>query len=88
MMRLIAQPDPKETGVYPHGNGASFSVHAERRTVQGIAGKALTAFELRNYDSPLEHPKVAKLVRTTAAPFRRVGRRYLGHWYDSGGESL
>jgi glycine/D-amino acid oxidase-like deaminating enzyme len=85
MMPRITQPDAKETVFYAlgyGGNGVAFSAHAGRRMAQRIAGKTDKAFELPIYNSALEYPNVFNLVRSRAfAPFRRVGQRFLYHWY-------
>ena len=92
MMPRIAQPDPKESVFYAlgyGGNGVAFSAHAGRRMAQRIAGKTDKAFELPIYKTPLEYPNVFNLVRSRAfAPFRRVGQRFLYHWYHLQDERL
>lgn len=85
MMPRITQPNPKESIFYAvgyGGNGVSFSAHAGRRMAQRIAGQNLKAFELPIYNTPLEYPNVFNTVRSEAfAPFRRMGQRFLYHWY-------
>lgn len=92
MMPRITQPDPGQSVFYAlgyGGNGVSFSAHAGRRLAQRIAGRADTAFELPIYRSALEYPNVFNLVRSRAfAPFRRVGQRFLYHWYHLRDERL
>lgn len=85
MMPRIMQPNASETVFYAvgyGGNGVSFSAHAGKRMAQRIAGKVDKTFELPIYDSELEYPNVFNLVRSQAfAPFRRIGQRFLYHWY-------
>lgn len=92
MMPRITQPDPRAQVFYAlgyGGNGVSFSAHAGRRLAQRIAGRADTAFQLPIYDSPLEYPNVFNAVRSRAfAPFRRMGQRFLYHWYHLRDERL
>ncbi len=92
MMPRITQPDPTQTVFYAlgyGGNGVSFSAHAGRRLAQRIAGKQDKAFELPIYRSPLEFPNVFNTVRSEAfAPFRRLGQRFLYHWYHLRDERL
>ena len=87
MMPRITQPDPKESIFYAvgyGGNGVSFSAHAGRRMAQRIAGKQLKQFELPIYKTALEYPNVFNTVRAEAfAPFRRMGQRFLYHWYHA-----
>ena len=92
MMPRITQPDPKETVFYAlgyGGNGVSFSAQAGRRMAQRIAGRTDKTFELPIYGSALEYPNVMNLVRSRGfAPFRRLGQRFLYHWYHLRDESL
>ena len=92
MMPRITQPDPKQTVFYAlgyGGNGVAFSAHAGRRMAERIAGTTDKAFELPIYQSALEYPNVFNLVRSRAfAPFRRVGQRFLYHWYHLQDEGL
>lgn len=86
MMPRIFQPDPQEQVFYAvgyGGNGVSFSQHAGRRMAELIAGKFnKKLLELPIYNSPLEYPNVFNVVRSRAfAPFRRIGQRFLYHWY-------
>ena len=51
---------------------------------QRIAGKQLKQFELPIYKTALEYPNVFNTVRAEAfAPFRRMGQRFLYHWYHA-----
>ncbi|WP_404301821.1 NAD(P)/FAD-dependent oxidoreductase [Alicycliphilus denitrificans] len=90
MMPRIAQPDPMETVFYAlgyGGNGVSFSAHAGRRMAERIAGKQSKVFELPIYNSELTYPNVFNMVSSRAfAPFRRVGQRFLYHWYHMNDE--
>lgn len=90
MMPRITQPDPKETVFYAlgyGGNGVSFSAHAGRRMAERIAGKQSKVFELPIYNSPLTYPNVFNVVSSRAfTPFRRVGQRFLYHWYHMNDE--
>lgn len=90
MMPRICQPDPKESVFYATGyggNGVSFSAHAGRRMAQRIAGVQSPAFTLPIYNSELEYPNVFNMVRSQAfAPFRRIGQRFLYHWYHMNDE--
>ena len=90
MMPRICQPDPKESVFYATGyggNGVSFSAHAGRRMAQRIAGVQSPAFTLPIYNSELEYPNVFNMVRSQAfAPFRRMGQRFLYHWYHMNDE--
>jgi len=92
MMPRITQPDARHSVFYAlgyGGNGVSFSAHAGRRMAERIAGKTDKAFELPIYKTPLEYPNVFNLVRSRAfAPFRRVGQRFLYHWYHLQDERL
>ena len=85
MMPRVFQPDPKESVFYAlgyGGNGVAFSAHAGRRMAQRIAGRHDAAFALPIYNSELEYPNVFNMVRSRAfAPFRRLGQRFLYHWY-------
>ena len=85
MMPRITQPKPKESVFYAlgyGGNDVSFSSHAGRRMAQRIAGQTHPAFALPIYDKPLEYPNVFNLLRSrTFAPFRRMGQKFLYHWY-------
>ena len=65
----------------------SFSAHAGRRMAQRIAGVQSPAFTLPIYNSELEYPNVFNMVRSQAfAPFRRMGQRFLYHWYHMNDE--
>ena len=90
MMPRITQPDPKETVFYAlgyGGNGVSFSAHAGRRMAERIAGKQSKVFELPIYNSPLTYPNVFDMVSSRAfSPFRRIGQRFLYHWYHMNDE--
>ncbi|MEP6588062.1 MAG: FAD-dependent oxidoreductase [Polaromonas sp.] len=90
MMPRITQPNPKETVFYAlgyGGNGVSFSAHAGRRMAERIAGKQSKVFELPIYNSELTYPNVFNMVSSRAfAPFRRVGQRFLYHWYHMNDE--
>lgn len=90
MMPRICQPDPRESVFYATGyggNGVSFSAHAGRRMAQRIAGVQSPAFTLPIYNSELEYPNVFNMVRSQAfAPFRRMGQRFLYHWYHMNDE--
>lgn len=90
MMPRICQPDSKESVFYATGyggNGVSFSAHAGRRMAQRIAGVQSPAFTLPIYNSELEYPNVFNMVRSQAfAPFRRMGQRFLYHWYHMNDE--
>ena len=92
MMPRIVQPEPRESVFYAvgyGGNGVSFSAHAGRRMAQRIAGAHLPQFDLPIYGSQLEYPNVMNLVRSRAfAPFRRIGQRFLYHWYHLRDERL
>lgn len=92
MMPRITQPDPGQTLYYAlgyGGNGVSFSAHAGRRLAQRIAGKTLPVFDLPIYNSELEYPNMFNTVRSRAfAPFRRIGQRFLFHWYHLRDEVL
>lgn len=92
MMPRIAQPDPAQTVFYAlgyGGNGVSFSAHAGRRMAQRIAGRADAAFELPIYRSALQYPNLFDTVRSRAfAPWRRLGQRFLYHWYHLRDERL
>ena len=92
MMPRIMQPNPRETVFYAlgyGGNGVSFSAHAGRRMAQRIAGENDSAFALPIYDSELEYPNVFNVVRSRSfAPFRRLGQRFLYHWYYMRDERL
>jgi glycine/D-amino acid oxidase-like deaminating enzyme len=84
MMPRVFQPDPRQSVFYAlgyGGNGVSFSAHAGRRMAQRIAG-AGTPPDLPIYDSPLPYPRVLDVMESRAfAPFRRLGQRFLYHWY-------
>lgn len=90
MMPRITQPDPREAVFYAlgyGGNGVSFSAHAGRRMAERIAGKQSKVFELPIYNSALTYPNVFNMVSSRAfAPFRRVGQRFLYHWYHMNDE--
>ncbi|HSW18248.1 MAG TPA: FAD-binding oxidoreductase [Ramlibacter sp.] len=92
MMPRVVQPNPRESVFYAlgyGGNGVSFSAHAGRRMAQRIAGKQLPAFDLPIYNSELEYPNVLNAVRSRAfTPFRRLGQRFLYHWYKLRDETL
>ena len=92
MMPRIVQPDPGALVFYAvgyGGNGVSFSAHAGRRMAQRVAGQSLPVFDLPIYNSELEYPNVLNLVRSRAfAPFRRMGQRFLYHWYYLRDETL
>lgn len=92
MMPRIVQPDAGESVFYAlgyGGNGVAFSAHAGRRLAQRIAGRTHPAFDLPIYGSELEYPNVFNLVRSRAfAPFRRLGQRFLYHWYHLRDETL
>lgn len=92
MMPRVWQPDAKQSVFYAlgyGGNGVSFSAHAGRRMAERIAGKPNPAFELPIYNSPLPYPNVFNLVESRAfAPFRRLGQRFLYHWYHLRDEHL
>ena len=87
MMPRIVQPDPKAQVWYAlgyGGNGVSFSTWAGKRLAQRIVGEDRDAavFSLPIYDSPLEYPNVAGVLRSAAfAPFRRIGQSVLYRWY-------
>ena len=90
MMPRITQPNPNESVFYAvgyGGNGVSFSAHAGRRMAERIAGKQSKVFELPIYNSVLEAPNLFNTVRSPAfAPFRRMGQRFLYHWYHMNDE--
>ena len=90
MMPRITQPNPNESVFYAvgyGGNGVSFSAHAGRRMAERIAGKQSKVFELPIYNSALEAPNLFNTVRSPAfAPFRRMGQRFLYHWYHMNDE--
>ena len=92
MMPRVFQPDPAQSIFYAvgyGGNGVSFSAHAGRRMAERIAGHQSKTFELPIYNSELEYPNVFNMVRSPAfAPFRRLGQRFLYHWYYMRDEKL
>lgn len=92
MMPRIAQPDTSESVFYAlgyGGNGVAFSAHAGKRMAQRIAGAHSPAFDLPIYRSSLEFPNVFGLARAQRlAPFRRLGQRFLYHWYHLQDEVL
>jgi glycine/D-amino acid oxidase-like deaminating enzyme len=92
MMPRVFQPDPGQSIFYAvgyGGNGVSFSAHAGRRMAERIAGRQSKTFELPIYNSELEYPNVFNMVRSPAfAPFRRLGQRFLYHWYYMRDEKL
>jgi glycine/D-amino acid oxidase-like deaminating enzyme len=85
MMPRVFQPDPKQQVFYAlgyGGNGVSFSAHAGRRMAQRVAGRGGMPLDLPIYASPLPYPRAFDLVESRAfAPFRRLGQRFLYHWY-------
>ncbi|WP_199139898.1 MULTISPECIES: NAD(P)/FAD-dependent oxidoreductase [Delftia] len=92
MMPRVFQPDPAQSIFYAvgyGGNGVSFSAHAGRRMAERIAGRQSKTFELPIYNSELEYPNIFNMVRSPAfAPFRRLGQRFLYHWYYMRDEKL
>jgi len=92
MMPRVFQPDPKQSVFYAlgyGGNGVSFSAHAGRRMAQRIAGRHDKAFGLPVYNSPLPFPRVLGRLESPAfAPWRRLGQRFLYHWYSLRDERL
>lgn len=93
MMPRVYQPDPRQSVFYAlgyGGNGVSFSAHAGRRMAQRIAGRVdHRAMTLPIYSSPLPYPNVLGIAESRAfAPFRRIGQRFLYHWYHLRDERL
>lgn len=92
MMPRVFQPDPKQTIYYAlgyGGNGVSFSAHAGRRMAQRIAGKQLKVFDLPIYNSPLPYAIAFRTFESRMfTPFRRMGQRFLYHWYHLHDETL
>lgn len=85
MMPRIVQPDPKESIYYSigyGGNGVMYSAQAGRRLAMLIAGKKDGAFDLPIFKDRLPFPNVRNMLTSEAfAPFRRIGQRWLYHWY-------
>ncbi|MGI9381034.1 MAG: FAD-dependent oxidoreductase, partial [Methyloligellaceae bacterium] len=76
MMPRIYQPDRREEVFYAMGyggNGVMYSAQAGRRMAQLVAGRSVKP-ELPIFASALPHHGVL-------TPFRRVGQRFLYHWY-------
>jgi taurine dehydrogenase large subunit len=76
MMPRIFQPDPGKRIFYAMGyggNGVMYSAQAGRRMAQMIAGKA-AGLDLPIFTSQLPSHGVL-------TPFRRVGQRFMYHWY-------
>lgn len=84
MMPRIFRPDPAQTIYYAMGyggNGVMYSAQAGRRMAAMIAGKN-PGPELPIFRSALPFPNVREWVESPAfAPFRRLGQRFLYHWY-------
>jgi hypothetical protein len=59
------------------GNGVSFSAHAGKRMAERIAGVRDQSMSLPIYNSALPFPRQGQW----AAPFRRLGQRFLYRWY-------
>ena len=87
MMPRIARPDPAQTVWYAvgyGGNGVSFSTWAGKRLAERVAGQdaGRAVFDLPIYSSALPYPNAFNGVESAAlAPFRRLGQRFLYHWY-------
>lgn len=81
MMPRIVQPEPNQSIFYAMGyggNGVMFAAQAGRRMADRIAGKDIP--QLPIYDSQLPYEMFA--------PFRRLGQRFLYHWYYLNDEIL
>jgi len=85
MMPRIFQPDPKKTIYYAlgyGGNGVMYSAQAGLRMAQLIAGDG-NGLDAPIFTSRLPFPNFKEVVETQAfAPFRRIGQRFLYHWYN------
>lgn len=76
MMPRIFQPDPKVSIFYAMGyggNGVMYSAQAGRRMAQMVAGKG-QGLDLPIFTSQLPSHGVL-------TPFRRLGQRFMYHWY-------
>lgn len=81
MMPRITQPDPNQSIFYAMGyggNGVMFSAQAGRRMADRVAGKSIPDVPIYNSELPYE----------VFAPFRRIGQRFLYHWYYLNDEIL
>jgi len=85
MMPRIVQPDPAHAIYYAlgyGGNGVMYSAQAGKRLAALIAGKEALLPQLPIFRSPLPFPNVREMVESQMfAPFRRMGQRFLYHWY-------
>ncbi|WNK19896.1 FAD-binding oxidoreductase [Halomonas piscis] len=85
LMPRIFQPDPTRTVYYAlgyGGNGVMYSAQAGRRLAQLIAGDG-GGLDMPIFTSKLPYPNVKEMVESQAfAPFRRIGQRFLYHWYN------
>lgn len=85
MMPRIFQPDPKKTIYYAlgyGGNGVMYSAQAGLRMAQLIAGDG-NGLDMPIFTSKLPFPNLKEVVEAQSfAPFRRVGQRFLYHWYS------
>lgn len=85
MMPRIVQPNPKESIFYSigyGGNGVMYSAQAGRRLATLMAGKKDGGFTLPIFQDALPFPNVRNVVTSEIfAPYRRLGQRWLYHWY-------